>query len=103
MICAAERSEVYRTSKLCCQNLSKLSSLWYNQFLIGQSSFTQNLVFYTTVFFVNLAFVFFTESWLLLTYGSGDADQKDETCKSARRVQILITCKEENEDVNTIS
>ncbi|GFG38537.1 hypothetical protein Cfor_01207 [Coptotermes formosanus] len=40
------------------------------------------------------------ESWLLLTYGSGDADQKDETCKSARRVQILITCKEENEDAS---
>jgi hypothetical protein len=44
--------------------------------------------------------VFFTGSWLLLTYGSGDGDEKDETCKSARRVQILITCNEEKVDVN---
>jgi len=54
------------------------------------------------VSFVNLTFIFSTESWLLLTYGSGDADQEDESCNSTRRVQILITCKEENEDVNVI-
>jgi hypothetical protein len=46
--------------------------------------------------------VFFTESWLLLTYGGGDGDQKDEVCKLARRVQILITCREEKEDVNMV-
>jgi hypothetical protein len=44
--------------------------------------------------------VYFSESWLLLTYGSGDEDQKDESCKLARRVQILITCMEENDGVN---
>jgi len=55
------------------------------------------------VSFVNLAFIFSTESWLLLTYGSGDADEKDESCNSTRRVEILITCKEENEDVNVIT
>ncbi|KDR24547.1 cation-dependent mannose-6-phosphate receptor-like [Zootermopsis nevadensis] len=38
------------------------------------------------------------ESWLILIYGDGDGDQKNEFCKLARRVQILITCKEENED-----
>jgi len=54
------------------------------------------------VSFVNLAFIFSTESWLLLTYGSGDPDEKDGHCNSTRRVEILITCKEENEDVNVI-
>jgi hypothetical protein len=49
-----------------------------------------------------LSSVFFTESWLLLTYGDGDGDQNDEFCKLARRVQILITCKEEKENVNMV-
>lgn len=40
------------------------------------------------------------ESWLLLTYGSGDEDQKDESCKLGRRVQILITCVEEKDSAS---
>jgi hypothetical protein len=44
----------------------------------------------------------FSGSWILLTYGSGDEDQKDETCKLAKRVQILITCMEEKDNVNVI-
>jgi hypothetical protein len=46
--------------------------------------------------------LYFSESWLLLTYGSGDGDQKDKFCKLARRVQILITCIEEKDSVNMI-
>jgi hypothetical protein len=49
------------------------------------------------------SFVFSTESWLLLTYGDGDGDQKDEFCKLARRVQILITCNEDKENVNMVN
>jgi len=78
------------------------SLLERNQFYAGQSSFVQNLVFCYCVYFVNLAFIFSTESWLLLTYGSGDPDQQDASCNTTRRVEILITCKEENEDVNVI-
>jgi hypothetical protein len=44
--------------------------------------------------------MYFSQSWLLLTYGSGDGDQKDEFCKLVRRVWILITCREE--DVNMV-